>query len=108
MIYTTSRPVMNSPADEAEARDRDNAAPLQADRDAQCRGLTGTSSRPEARPVTATAHLNTVKGPTAAAPESPAHQNSPEARGFASGRTPCGPFHHYRAMGYCPLCKESL
>lgn len=51
-----SRPVMNSPADEAEARDRANAAPPQADHDAGCRGETGSSSWPEARPVRATAH----------------------------------------------------
>lgn len=50
-----SRPVMNSPADEAEARDRANTAPRQADPDAACRGETGTSSGSEARPVTATA-----------------------------------------------------
>ena len=45
---------MNSPADEAEARDRAHAAPRQADPDAPCRGETGTSSGSEARPVTAT------------------------------------------------------
>jgi hypothetical protein len=52
----TSRPVMNSPADEAEARDRANTAPRPADHDAACRGETGSSSWSEARPVTATAH----------------------------------------------------
>lgn len=55
-LIPTRRPVMNSPADEAEARDRANTAPPQADPDARCRGETGTSSGSEARPVTATAH----------------------------------------------------
>jgi len=50
-----SRPVMNPPADEAEAGNRIHAAPGQADRDAACRGQTGLSSRPEARPVMPTA-----------------------------------------------------
>jgi hypothetical protein len=35
---STSRPVVNPPA-QAEARNRANAAPRQADRDAPCRGL---------------------------------------------------------------------
>lgn len=56
---TNSRPVMNSPADEAEARDRINAAPGKADPDAPCRGETGMSSGSEARPVIATAHPST-------------------------------------------------
>jgi hypothetical protein len=34
----TSRPVMNPPADEAEAGNRANTAPRQADPDAPCRG----------------------------------------------------------------------
>lgn len=59
----TSRPVMNSPADEAEARDRANAAPRQADPDAPCRGETGVSSGSEARPVTATEHKSDVVEP---------------------------------------------
>lgn len=49
-----SRPVMNPPVDEAEAGNRANTAPRQADPDAPCRGETGVSSGSEARPVTAT------------------------------------------------------
>jgi hypothetical protein len=37
-MNSTSRPVMNPPA-QAEARNRDYAAPRQADHDAPCRGL---------------------------------------------------------------------
>lgn len=57
-IKPKSRPVMNSPADEAEARDRANTAPRSAEHDAACRGETGASSCPEARPVTATEQLS--------------------------------------------------
>jgi hypothetical protein len=53
---TISRPVMNSPADEAEARDRAQAAPRQADPDAPGRGVSGVTAGSEARPVTATEH----------------------------------------------------
>jgi hypothetical protein len=49
-----SRPVMNSPADEAEARDRVHAAPRQADSDAPCRGMAGALTESETRPVIAT------------------------------------------------------
>lgn len=55
---TTSRPVMNPPADQAEAGNRTNTAPRQADPDAPGRGETGVSSGSEARPVTATEHWN--------------------------------------------------
>lgn len=51
-----SRPVMNPPADDAEARNRVHAAPPQADSDAGRRGKTGASSEPESRPVTATGY----------------------------------------------------
>jgi len=54
----TSRPVMNPPADEAEAGNRANTAPRQADPAAPGRGETGVSSGSEARPVTATEHLS--------------------------------------------------
>jgi hypothetical protein len=54
-LNTTSRPVMNPPA-QAEAGNRVHAAPGQADRDAARRGKTGPSSRTEARPVMPTAH----------------------------------------------------
>lgn len=49
-LNTTSRPVMNPPA-QAEAGNRVHAAPGQADLDAARRGKTAPSSRPEARPV---------------------------------------------------------
>jgi hypothetical protein len=52
---TTSREVMNPPADEAEAGNLANTAPRQPEHDGACRGETGMSSCPEARPVTATA-----------------------------------------------------
>lgn len=52
----TGRPVMNPPADEAEAGNRANTAPRQADPAAPGRGETGASSGSEARPVTATEH----------------------------------------------------
>jgi len=52
---TKSREVMNPPADEAEAGNLANAAPRQPEHDGACRGETGMSSCPEARPVTATA-----------------------------------------------------
>jgi hypothetical protein len=54
-LPTHSRQVMNPPADEAEAGNLANTAPRQPDHDGACRGETGTSSWPEARPVTATA-----------------------------------------------------
>ncbi len=54
---TNSPPVMNPPADEAEAGNRVHGAPGQADRDAPSRGVSGLTSRPEARPVTTTEHL---------------------------------------------------
>ena len=57
-LNTNRRPVMNSPADEAEARDRVNAAPSPADPDAGCRGVSGLTSGSEARPVTPTAHFS--------------------------------------------------
>lgn len=47
----TSRPVMNPPADEAEAGNRVHAAPPQADSDAGRRGVAGPLTEPEARPV---------------------------------------------------------
>jgi hypothetical protein len=52
---TLSRQVMNPPGDRPEAGNLANTAPLPRDRDRQRRGKTGMSSRPEARPVTATA-----------------------------------------------------
>ena len=55
-ITKASRPVMNPPADEAEARNRANTAPLQPDSDGQRRGVSGLTSEPEARPVTPTGH----------------------------------------------------
>lgn len=54
-IDTTSRPVMNPPADKAEARNRANTAPRQADSAAVGRGMAGPLTEPEARPVTPTA-----------------------------------------------------
>lgn len=53
-VESTCRQVMNPPADKAEAGNLVNAAPRQAEHDAPCRGETGASSCPEARPVTAT------------------------------------------------------
>jgi len=50
-----SRPVMNPPADEAEARNRVHAAPRQADSDAACRGMAGPLTESEAQPVMPTA-----------------------------------------------------
>lgn len=50
-IETLSRPVMNPPADEAEARNRVHAAPLQADSPAERRGMAGPLSESECRPV---------------------------------------------------------
>lgn len=55
-MNTTSRPVVNSPADEAEARDRDQRLHGQRTSTPRAEDETGMSSRPEARPVTATAH----------------------------------------------------
>ena len=52
-MNTTSRPVMNPPA-QAEAGNRAHTAPRQADPDVPCRVKTGVSSGSEARPVTAT------------------------------------------------------
>lgn len=61
-IVTISPPVMNSPADEAEARDRAHGAPRQADPAAPGRGESGLTSGSEARPVTPTArHLSSKK-----------------------------------------------
>jgi hypothetical protein len=54
---TQRRQVMNPPADEAEAGNLVHAAPLSSDSDDQRRGLSGMTSEPEARPVTATAQL---------------------------------------------------
>lgn len=54
---TTSRPVMNPPADKAEARNRVNAAPRQVDSDTARRGMAGPLTESEARPVMPTAHL---------------------------------------------------
>lgn len=51
MNIPTATPVMNPPAHEAEAGNRTNVAPGQADRAAASRGKTAPSSRPEARPV---------------------------------------------------------
>ena len=51
------RQVMNPPA-QAEAGNLANTAPRQSEHDDARRGMTGTSSCPEARPVTATAHLS--------------------------------------------------
>jgi hypothetical protein len=48
---TTSRPVMNPPADEAEARNRANTAPRQADSAAVGRGMAGPLTESEAWPV---------------------------------------------------------
>ena len=58
-----SRQVMNPPGDRPEARNLSNSSPLQRDRDRQRRGKTGMSSRPEARPVTATARIRTETKP---------------------------------------------
>ena len=59
-MNTNSRPVMNPPVCEAEAGNRVNAAPGQADRDAARRGVSGPTSRPEARPVMPTARRPSV------------------------------------------------
>jgi hypothetical protein len=55
---TQSRQVVNPPADEAEARNLANTAPLQPDSDGERRGEIGPSSEPEARPVMPTAQFN--------------------------------------------------
>lgn len=61
-LSTTSRQVMNPPArragPNAEAGNLANTAPLKSDPADQRRGLTGTSSGSEARPVTATARYS--------------------------------------------------
>lgn len=63
MYEPTSRPVMNPPADEAEARNRANTAPTQPDSDGGRRVEIGLSSEPEARPVMPTARsLDEVLG----------------------------------------------
>lgn len=56
-IDTISRPVMNPPADEAEAGNRANTAPLQADSPAERRGMAGPLSESEAAPVMPTRQI---------------------------------------------------
>lgn len=60
---THSRQVMNPPGDEPEAGNLANAAPRSPEHDGACREKTGTSSCPEARPVTATAQATYVTCP---------------------------------------------
>lgn len=57
---TTSRPVMNPPADKAEARNRVHAAPRQADSAAAGRAMAGPLTESEARPVMPTARCSNM------------------------------------------------
>ena len=56
----TSRPVMNSTA-QAEARDRVHAAPRQANSGAARRGMAGSLTESEARPVMPTAQSSCLR-----------------------------------------------
>lgn len=59
-----SRPVMNSPADEAEARDRANTAPRQVDSDTARRRVAGPLTESECRPVMPSG-ANSITAPSA-------------------------------------------
>jgi hypothetical protein len=59
MNRTPSRPVMNSPADKAEARDRANTAPRQVDSDTARRGMAEPLTESERRPVMLTGFSDT-------------------------------------------------
>lgn len=61
-MNTFSSPVMNPPADEAEARNRANTAPSQSDSHDAGRVEIGPSCEPEARPVLPTAQFQWQPG----------------------------------------------
>ena len=92
VIVTISRPVMNPPADEAEAGNRANAAPQQPDPDGLRRGETGASAGSEARPVIATEQHN-ARLPESLAPRA---ATAVGAESTAAGAIPM--------LLWCPNC----